>query len=145
MAPSLDHEPRAGPVVVGRPRWSPRPTSALTRLRRVDEGMATVWAVAWMFVSLMIAWLGALAAAIASAQHHLDAAADLSSLSAAAQAQRGGDACATAEMVAQMNSASLVRCDVVNGDVVVTVAASINLPFDLAGRMSATARAGPRS
>jgi secretion/DNA translocation related TadE-like protein len=111
--------------------------------RRTDEGLATVWAVAWIFVCLMIGWLGQLVAIVVSAQHHLDGAADLSSLSGAAQLERGRDGCAAAEGIARANLATTSRCLVDGQDVVVTVGAVVPLPFGLHGRLTSTARAGP--
>jgi secretion/DNA translocation related TadE-like protein len=111
--------------------------------RRTDAGIATVWAVAWIFVCLMIGWLGQLVATVVSAQHHLDGAADLSALSGAAQLQRGQDGCAAATGIARANQATTSRCRVDGDDVVVTVGSVVSLPFGLQGRLTSTARAGP--
>lgn len=110
---------------------------------RSDGGVATVWAAAWIFVCLMVGWLAMLAAAVVAAQHHLDAAADLSSLSAAARQQRGGDACRAAAQIAEANSVTLARCALEGADVAVTVTDAIRLPFSVDGRLTSTARAGP--
>lgn len=112
--------------------------------RREDEaGVATVWAVTWMFTCLMVGWLALLVAGVVAAQHHLDAAADLSSLSAAARLQRGQDACATAASIARANQAAISGCRVEGADVVVTVGRVIALPFGVQGHLTSTARAGP--
>lgn len=111
--------------------------------RRSDDGVAAVWAAAWIFVCVLVGWLGMLAAAVVAAQHHLDAAADLSSLSGAARQQRGGDACAAAIRIAEANSVTLARCALEGADVVVTVTDAIRLPFSVNGSLTSTARAGP--
>ena len=113
------------------------------RRHRSEIGVATVWAAAWIFVCVMLGWLSMLAAAVVAAQHHLDGAADLSSLSAAARLQRGGDACAAAARIAEANSVTLSRCAREGADVVVTVTDAIRLPFSVDGSLTSTARAGP--
>ncbi len=110
---------------------------------RPEPGIATVWAVAWMSVCLSIGWLGLLAATIASRQHHLDGAADLAALSAAARHERAGDACAVASAVAVGNDVAVQDCSLRGEDVVVTVSDSVSLPFSIAGDLTATSRAGP--
>ncbi len=110
---------------------------------RRDDGVATVWGLTWIFVTAMVGWLGVVAAAIMSAQHHLDGAADLSSLSGAARLQRGGDGCAVAAVIAQANEAALSRCRLEGSDVIVTLTGSIALPFGLDGSLTSAARAGP--
>ncbi|MBA2561012.1 MAG: flp pilus-assembly TadE/G-like family protein [Propionibacteriales bacterium] len=113
------------------------------RAARRDDGLATVWGVAWVAVCLTVGWLAVTATAIMSAQHHLDGAADLAAVSAAARLQSGGDACGVAERIAQANHAELAGCQVDGSDVVVSVAGSIVLPFGLDGGMTSMARAGP--
>lgn len=111
--------------------------------RPYEEGVATVWAIAWIFVCLTIGWVGVVVAAVVAAQHHLDAAADLSVLSAAAELQRGRDACAAAFDIARDNGVGITGCRVDGDDVVVTVARTVSLPFGVHGRLRSTARAGP--
>lgn len=112
--------------------------------RRLDQsGVATVWAVTWIFVVSSVGWLGITAASIATRQHQLDGAADLVSLSAAGRLQRGGDPCVLAAEVASANRVSITSCQRDGSDVVVTVATSINLPFGVDGGLTASARAGP--
>jgi secretion/DNA translocation related TadE-like protein len=108
-----------------------------------EEGVATVWAIAWIFVCLTIGWVGVVVAAVIAAQHRLDAAADLSVLSAAAELQRGRDACGAAADIARDNAAGIAHCRVDGDDVVVTVARTVSLPFGVRGRLTSTARAGP--
>jgi secretion/DNA translocation related TadE-like protein len=111
--------------------------------QRSEQGLATVWGLAWLAVCLTVGWLSVVAAGIASTQHHLDAAADLAALSAAARLQRGGDACAVADQIAGDNAAEVSGCTIDGGDVVVTVHGVVPLPFGLDGAMTAEARAGP--
>ena len=105
--------------------------------------MATVWAVAWIFVCLTFGWVALLATSIVSAQHHLDGAADLASLSGGARLQRGGDPCGVAQAVARANRVELDHCETDGEDVVVDVSSSVQLPFGMSGRITARARAGP--
>jgi secretion/DNA translocation related TadE-like protein len=108
-----------------------------------EGGLATVWAIAWIFVCLTVGWVGVVAAAVVAAQHRLDAAADLSVLSAAAELQRGRDACGAAATIASDNGADIARCRVDGDDVVVTVDRTVSLPFGVQGHLTSTARAGP--
>lgn len=110
---------------------------------RTERGIATVWAVAWMFVCLTVGGIGALLAGAEVSQHHVDGAADLAALSAAARLQRGGDPCPTAAAVSAANQVTLVRCRVDGEDVLVTVRARLDLPFGLHPWVSGEARAGP--
>ncbi|MBA3308495.1 MAG: flp pilus-assembly TadE/G-like family protein [Nocardioidaceae bacterium] len=120
-----------------------RPDSAAARQVRAEAGVATVWGVAWIFVCLSIGWLGLVAAMVVAGQHHVDAAAELASLSGAARLQRGGDACELAGVVAADNDVEVTSCAVEGSDVVVAVATSVALPFGLDGRLVAVSRAGP--
>lgn len=108
-----------------------------------EDGIATIWAVAWIFVTATFGWVGLLAATLTAAQHHVDGAADLVSLSAAARLQHGGDACAAAGQIARDNAVVLSSCQVEGDDVVVEVSDQIRLPLGLQGRLSSMARAGP--
>jgi secretion/DNA translocation related TadE-like protein len=108
-----------------------------------EDGVATVWAIMWIFVCLTIGWVGVVIAAVVAAQHRLDAAADLSALSAAAELQRGRDACRAAADIARDNGVGVARCRVDRDDVVVTVARTVGLPFGVHGSLTSTARAGP--
>ncbi len=110
---------------------------------RTQHGIATVWAVAWMFLCLTVGAIGALVAAAEASQHHVDGAADLAALSAAARLQRGGDPCPAAAAVSAANEVTLVRCRVDGDDVLVVVRARLDLPFGLHPWVSGEARAGP--
>jgi secretion/DNA translocation related TadE-like protein len=109
-----------------------------------EGGSATVFALLWTTVVLTVGWLATLAAVIVAAQHHLDGAADLAALSAAQTGRSGdGDACSAAARIAQRNEVKLVSCQRDGSDVVVTVSDAVALPWNVAGEMTATARAGP--
>jgi len=116
-----------------------------TDLRRRDgeEGVATVLAVAWIFVITTLAWIGMLAAAATARQHKVDGAADLVAVSAAARLQRGGDPCRTAAEIAVRNDVSLQTCRVDGDDVVVAVSDELLMAFEVRRRLIGQARAGP--
>lgn len=111
---------------------------------RDSAGVATVWAVGWMLVLVLIGGLGLVLSFAAARQHQVDAAADLVALSAAASLQRGVDPCSSAARVASANHVVLHGCRVTQGDVVIAVRAQVALPFGLHPWISARARAGPR-
>lgn len=111
--------------------------------RRPDRGMATMWAVCWMGVCLTVGWLAMIVAAAVAAQHHVDAAADLVSLSAAGMLQRGGDTCAAAAEVADANDVTLRSCVVHGADVVIVVSVGLELPFGMHREAVSAARSGP--
>jgi secretion/DNA translocation related TadE-like protein len=100
-------------------------------------------AVGWIGVLLTAGWIAMLTATIAAAQHHLDGAADLAALSAAQSAQSGDDACDAAARVARGNDVAVQECRRDGVDVVVTVVDHIDLPLNVDGAITATARAGP--
>jgi secretion/DNA translocation related TadE-like protein len=108
-----------------------------------EDGVATVWAITWIFVCLTIGWVGVVVAAVVATQHRLDAAADLSVLSGAAELQRGRDACGAAADIARENGVDIARCRVDHDDVIITVARTVSLPFGVDGALTSTARAGP--
>ena len=111
--------------------------------KRPECGVATVWAIGWITVCLLIGGIGLTVAAAASAQHRVDGAADLASLSAAAGLQRGVDPCAAASLVARANHVALKRCTVRGADVLVVVTIRLRLPFGIERWALAEARAGP--
>lgn len=123
------------------PRESSRRGAEL--LAPEQAGMATVWAVCWMAVCLTVGWVGIGLAAAEAHQHHVDGAADLTAVSAAARLQRGGDACAAAVTVAEVNDVLLADCRLEAEDVVVTVREEVDLPFGIRRWVWGEARAGP--
>lgn len=115
----------------------------MTRRRRSDSGVATVWGLGWLVVCLSIGWICLLASAAVASQHHLDAAADLASLGGVARQQAGGDGCLSARRAAAANGVHLTACRLAGEDILVTVEDRVDLPFGLDGRLVSTARAGP--
>lgn len=114
----------------------------LRHLRR-QEGVATVWALAWIAVCLTMGWVGLVAAGAVAAQHHLDGSAELASLAGAAALQEGRDGCAVARQTAGDNGVHVVNCSLVAGDLVVAAEDTVPLPFGIDGTLSSAARAGP--
>lgn len=110
---------------------------------RPETGLATIWAACWMAVCLSVAGVAMTLAAAVAAQHHVDGAADLVSLSAAARLQHGADACAVAARAARANGVALQHCSVDGQDVVVVVSVRLRLPFGIDRQAQAAARAGP--
>ncbi len=108
-----------------------------------SAGFATVWAVIWTTVLVLVGWVCLLVAGLVARQHQLDGAADLVALSAASRAQRGGDGCEAAAEIAAANHVSLVTCWADGIDVVVEVSDKVDLPFGISGRLAGHARAGP--
>ncbi len=121
----------------------PARTAEPGRRTHDSAGVATVWAIAWIFALVMLGGIGLALGFAVSRQHQLDAAADLTALSAAARLQDGRDFCAAAAEVARANHVELVDCHRRSQDVVIAVRARIALPFGLGGWVSAQARAGP--
>ncbi len=119
------------------------PASRRTGRRHGELGVATVWAVYWMFVLASVGMVALLAAMITATQHHLAGAADLAALSAAARLQHGGEACRSAADIARRNGVELTRCLLSGNDVEVTVTDTMALPFGLDGTMTQKSRAGP--
>jgi secretion/DNA translocation related TadE-like protein len=110
---------------------------------RSESGIASIWAAWWLLACAIVGGLAFVGASVAARQHHLDGAADLAAVSAAARLQRGGDPCRAAAEIANANDVSLRSCRVVSHDVVVSVTESLSLPFGIGGRLGAEARAGP--
>jgi secretion/DNA translocation related TadE-like protein len=109
----------------------------------LDSGFATVWALAWIIVSLTVGWAALLCAAAVAAQHHLDGSTELASLSAAASLQHGGDPCRAAALVAADNAVVIAGCRIDGADVVVSAVTTLSLPLGMHPRLTSTARAGP--
>ncbi|MDQ3486020.1 MAG: flp pilus-assembly TadE/G-like family protein [Actinomycetota bacterium] len=110
---------------------------------RHDDGFATVWGITWVVVILSIGWVCLLAAFAVARQHHVDGAADLVALSAAARVQDGGNGCEAAAQLAASNRVTLLACDLDGDDVVVEVSTVLRLPLGIEGRLVSRARAGP--
>lgn len=108
-----------------------------------EAGIATVWAVTWMFVCLTVGGVGLVLGYAEARQHQVDGSADLVAIAAASALQRGDDPCRTAFEVAGANNVALSDCRTEGLDVVVKVQARLDLPFGLRPWVHAHARAGP--
>lgn len=110
---------------------------------RGDRGSATVPAMAFLGVLLLLgAALGAVAALVL-AHRSAQAAADLSALAAAGAVADGGDGCAAAAAVAAANGARLTRCLLDGREARVTVSVAGPRWRGLDADPEAEARAGP--
>ncbi|WP_165164836.1 Rv3654c family TadE-like protein [Corynebacterium qintianiae] len=99
-----------------------------------DEGYATVTSAGIVAaVASLCVVVAALGAHVAN-DHRAQVAADLAAVAGAEAHYRGGEACRAARDTALLNSATAQSCDVVGGDVIVSVSV---------GAASARARAGP--
>lgn len=127
----------------GAPTSLPALSSCFSWPTRREGGFATVWGVAWIVVTLFVGWICLLVAFAVAQQHHVDGAADLVALSAAARVQDGGDGCDAARQRAVDNSVTLVGCELRGQDVVVEVSTTLRLPFGINGRLVSRAKAGP--
>lgn len=112
-------------------------------LRATEGGVASVLAVYWIGLLLLIGGLAAATAVIVAAQHHVDAAADLVAVSAAVRLQEGHDACGAAREVAARNGVEVESCEVDGQRVRVEVGTGLALPYGVGGRVRSIAVAGP--
>ena len=111
---------------------------------RDDRGSATVVGAmviaALVAVVMVIVYVGA----AVSARHHSQSTADLAALAAAQQLVRGeSDPCGAARDIASRMSASVKKCRVMGGDVVVTAQVAVEIGTLGIRHAQASARAGP--
>ena len=110
---------------------------------RDERGAAVVIAIGLIGVLAFVAAVGVGTEAIVLGHRRAQVAADLAALAGAGALQRGVDACAAADRIAERHEAVLTRC-VVDGRSV-EVSTSIALPLALGGAdLTARARAGPQ-
>lgn len=121
------------------------PTDARPRAarRRDQRGVATIWAVGFMSLLILCAGFALGLARAAVGLHRVDAAADLAAIAGAQAVQHGRPACESAGLIATANGAELRSCRVVGSDVIVRVAAPMDLPFGVRREAVGEARAGP--
>lgn len=106
---------------------------------RGDQGSVSILVLAAAVALVLVTPFAGLASWAVATRHQLDAAADLAAL-AGAYDIAAPDPCASAARVADANGAQLVRCDVV--DEVVTVTVEPTRPrTGMPWRVAATARA----
>jgi len=104
---------------------SDRPAGRRPHHRVGDEGAAAVLALLLGGVLVLVVLVGSVVTDLLAARQRAAAAADLGALAGAPAAQRSSDdACRSAAWVVRTNGATLRRCDVVDGDVRITVSAA---------------------
>ncbi len=113
------------------------------RDRRGARGAATVVAIAFLGVLLLVGMALAVVAAMVVAHRTAQGAADLAALAGAQEAVVGGDGCARAAVVAEANGARLVACRVSGAEVRVRVEVDGPRVLGRADDFAAEARAGP--
>lgn len=109
-----------------------------------ERGSATIWGVALMALLMAVTTAGALIGAVRVTRHKVEAAADLSALSAARLALADPDgACARAALLAKQNGVTLDRCTITNEIADVWTSTTIALPGFGTRTVTGRARAGP--
>ncbi len=100
----------------------------MTRVRRGEDGAATVLALAMvgLLVSVAVAAVGVVG--VVAAHRRAQAAADLAALAGAAALSEGRDPCVRAAELARRNDAVLRRCQVAGWNVRVAVETTWELP-----------------
>ena len=120
-----------------------RDRAAVTRRTARDRGAATLLAVAFLGVLLLLGAALGVVGAMVVAHRQAQSAADLAALAGADAGATGADPCAVAAELAADNGARLARCSVADREVTVEVTVSgprwLGQPHDLTAR----ARAGP--
>jgi secretion/DNA translocation related TadE-like protein len=110
---------------------------------RDERGVATVLAMAFasvlMLVGLTFAWVGAAVARHRSAQ----SAADLAALAGAQAVQEGRPSCEAVLAIARENQAQVTQCSVVGDEVWVIVEVDAPSLFGRSGALTGRAHAGP--
>jgi secretion/DNA translocation related TadE-like protein len=113
-------------------------------MSRPDErGAATVLAVAFLAVLLLIGSALGVVAAMVRAHRAAQSAADLGALAAASAIARGRDPCGSAAAIVDANGAKLRSCEIQGQDALVTVEVAGPRWLGQDSDLSAQARAGP--
>ncbi|MCK9874327.1 flp pilus-assembly TadE/G-like family protein [Frankia sp. Ag45/Mut15] len=111
---------------------------------RSDDGSATVWLLAVLFLLMWLAGVAFTLTTIGAVRARAATAADLAALAAAGLPPAGAEtACAQAGRVSELDGAHLVGCRIVADAVEVTVRVPLPLMFGLRASVTSTARAGP--
>jgi secretion/DNA translocation related TadE-like protein len=110
---------------------------------RDQRGSATLLAVSFLGVLLLVGAALGVVAAMLGAHRSAQAAADLAALAAATELRHGGDSCGRASQIARANGAGLRSCTVQGEAVVVEVTVTGPRWLSQRGDLSARARAGP--
>jgi len=111
--------------------------------RRVDDGVATVWAALLIAVLSLITLVAAGLVGVIAARHRAEAAADLAALAGAVAARDGNDPCAAASIIAAANEATMLSCSELDRVVEVSVGVSASGLAGLDWEQVGVARAGP--
>ena len=111
-------------------------------MRKRDDGFALLWSLALAGTLVIIGMAGLSLCALTLSHARAGNAADLAAIAAASSAL---DPCGSAVRVAAANSAELVDCALVEGDVIVRVQVRASAIAQWLGsdRLEVTARAGP--
>ncbi|MGW1743184.1 Rv3654c family TadE-like protein [Nocardia sp. NPDC001965] len=114
------------------------------RLRRGDDGSATVTACLAVVALIVMTTLVVQFGAVIVTRHRAQAAADLAALAAAGELWNGAEAgCAAAESLIRRTGSGVVRCEIAGWDVVISIEKKVPLsPFG-ATSIRVVARAGP--
>jgi secretion/DNA translocation related TadE-like protein len=110
---------------------------------RNQRGSATLLAVSFLGVLLLVGAALGVVAAMVWAHRSAQAAADLAALAGATELRHGADACGRASEIAGANAADLTSCTVQGEAVVVEVTITGPRWLGQQGDLSAQARAGP--
>jgi secretion/DNA translocation related TadE-like protein len=109
-----------------------------------DSGYATVWVVIAMAIVVLVGGVCAVVGAVTMQRHRAAAAADAAALEAALASIAGPTAaCHDAGVLAAMDGASLVTCQLDGSVADVAVAVQLPGPLGRFGATTARARAGP--
>ena len=110
---------------------------------RGEAGAATVTALAFLGVLVMVGAALGVVAAMIHAHRQAQSAADLAALAGAAALAHGDDACGSADRMASANHARLDGCQVVGSEVTVDVTVDGPRWLGQTADLQARARAGP--
>jgi len=110
---------------------------------RDQRGSATLLAVSFVGVLLLVGAALGVVAAMVWAHRSAQAAADLAALAGATGLRHGADACERASQIAGANAADLTACTVRGEELVVEVTVAGPRWLGQQGDLSARARAGP--
>ena len=112
-------------------------------MTRDQRGSATLLAVSFLGVLLLVGAALGVVAAMVWAHRSAQAAADLAALAGAAELRQGPDPCGTAGQIADANAAALTSCTIQGHAVIVEVTVSGPRWLGQHADLTARARAGP--
>jgi secretion/DNA translocation related TadE-like protein len=115
----------------------------LPRRIRTEEGAGTLLTLSMGLLLLTALTMATLWSAVSTARHKLDAAADLTALSAAQSLQSGTAPCPTAHRIATSHHVQLTHCQITGTSVTIQVQTHLALPAIPHATLTTTAHAGP--